>query len=76
MEKTVSFSIKISINKIEDRVMFKIKTGYCIEFLTPETMKSLGSTKSMITKDKNLENVPYLDITEVILKHCCVVYNS
>ena len=76
MGKTVSRSIKLYTNKIEDGVMFKIKTGYYLEFVTPETMKSLGSTKSMITKDKNLENVPYLDITEVILKHCCVVYNS
>ena len=76
MGKTVSRSIKLYTNKIEDGVMFKIKTGYYLEFVTPETMKSLGSTKSMITKDKNLENVPYLDITEVILRHCCVVYNS
>ena len=76
MGKTVSRSIKLYTYKIEDGVMFKIKTGYYLEFVTPETMKSLGSTKSMITKDKNLENVPYLDITEVILKHCCVVYNS
>ena len=76
MGKTVSRSIKLYTNKIEDGVMFKIKTGYYLEFVTPETMKSLGSTKSMITKDKNVENVPYLDITEVILKHCCVVNNS
>ena len=39
-------------------------------------MKLLGSTKSKITKDKNLENVPYLEITEVVLIHCNVVNNS
>ena len=36
-------------------------------------MKLLGSTKSKITKD---ENVPYLEITEVVLMHCNVVNNS
>ena len=33
-------------------------------------MKLLGSTKSKITKDKNGENVPYLESTEVVLTHC------
>ena len=40
--------------------MFNVKTGYCLELLTPETTKLLGSTKSWITKDKNGENVPHL----------------
>ena len=53
--------------------MFKIKTGYYLELLTPETMKLLGSTKSKITKDENGKNVPYLEITEVVLIHCNVV---
>ena len=35
-------------------------------------MKLLGSTKSNITKDKIGENVPYLEITEVVLIHCNV----
>ena len=39
-------------------------------------MKLLGSTKSKITKDKNGENVPYLEITEAALLHCNVVNNS
>ena len=40
-------------------------------------MKLLGSTKSKITKDKkNGENVPYLEITEVVLIHCNIVNNS
>ena len=50
-------SIKIYVNKIENRVTFKIKKGYYPELLTPETMKLLGSTESKITKDKNGENV-------------------
>ena len=43
-------SIKIYVNKIENRITFKIKTGYYL-------------------KDKNSENVPYLEITEVVLLH-------
>ena len=39
-------SIMIRVNKIENRITFKIKTGYYLELFTPETMKSLGSTKS------------------------------
>ena len=34
-----------------------------------ETMKFLGSTKSKIAKEKNGENVPDLEITEVVLVH-------
>ena len=56
-------SIKIYINKVENRVTFKIKNGYNLELLTKETMKLLGSTESKITKDKNRENVPHLEIT-------------
>ena len=56
----------IYINKIENRITFKIKAGYYLKLLTPETMKLLGSTKSKINKDKNGENVPHLEITEVI----------
>ena len=56
--------------------MFKIKTGYFLKLLTPETMTLLGSTKSKITKDENDENLPYLEITEVVLIHCNVVNNS
>ena len=71
-------SIKIYINKIENRVTFKIKNGYYLELLTPETMKLLGSkiTKSKITKDKNGENVPQLEIAELVLIHCNLVNNN
>ena len=46
-----NISIEIYLNKIESRIKFKIKTGYYLELLTPETMKLLKSTKSKITKD-------------------------
>ena len=39
-------------------------------------MKLLGSTKSKITKDENDENVPYLEITEVVLVHSNIVNNN
>ena len=42
----------------------------------PETMKLLGSTENKITKDKNGENVPHLEITEVVLVHCNIVNND
>ena len=74
--KTVNPSIKIHINKIENRITFKIKTGYYLELLTPETMKLLKSTKSKIKKDENGENGPYLEITEVVSIHCNVGNNS
>ena len=51
-EKTDNPSIKTYINKIEIRITFKIKTGHCLKFLTPETMELPGSTKSKITKDE------------------------
>ena len=66
-------SVQIYVNKIENRVTFKIKNGYSLELLTPETMKLLGSTKNKITEDKNGENVPHLEITEVVLVHCNIV---
>ena len=67
---------QIYVNKIENRITFKIKNGYSLALLMPETMKLLGSTKNKITKDKNGENVPHLEITEVILVHCNTVNND
>ena len=56
--------------------IFKIKNGCTLELLTPETMKLLGSAKNKITKDKNGENVPHLEITEVVLVHCNIANND
>ena len=67
-------SVQIYVNKIENRVTFKIKNGYSL--LTPETMKLLGSTENKITKDKNGENVPRFDMTDVVLVHCNIVNNN
>ena len=70
LEKTVNPSMRIYKKKKEKRLAFKIKTGYYLERLTPETMKLFGSTKSKITKKENDKNEPYLEITEIVLIHC------
>ena len=69
-------SVKIYVKMIENRITFRIKNGYSLELLTPETMKLLGSTENKITKDKNGENMPHLEITEVVLVHCNIVNND
>ena len=69
-------SVQVCVNKIENRVTFKIKNEYSIEILTPETMKLLGRTKNKITKDKNCENLPHLEIEKVVLVHCNIVNND
>ena len=56
-------------NKSENRIIFRIKTGYYLELLTPETVKLLGSTENKTTKDKNGENVPHFETNEVVLVH-------
>ena len=69
-------SIRIYVNKIENKITFNIKTGYYLQPLMPGTMKPLGSTKNRITKNENGENVHHLEITEVILVHCNIVNNG
>ena len=54
------------VNKVGKRIMFRIKEMYYLNLLTPETMKLLVSTKSKITKDKNSEKVPYLEVTKAV----------
>ena len=56
-------SVMIYINKIENRITFKIKNGYSLELLTPETVELLRSTENKIIKGKSSENVPHLEIT-------------
>ena len=68
-------SIRMYINRIENRITFKIKNGYYLELLTPKTMKLLGSTEIKITKNKNGEKVPHLEIVELVLGHCNLVNN-
>ena len=69
-------SVQIYVNKIENRVTFKIKNEYSLELLMPETMKLLRSTKNLMAKDKNGEKEPYLEITEIVLVHGNIVNND
>ena len=69
-------SIRMYINRIENRITFKIKNGYYLELLTPETMKLLESTESKITKNKNGQNVPHLEVVELVLVYCKLANND
>ena len=51
-------SIQIYPNKIKNRIVFKIKTGYRLEWLSPETMKLLGSVKKVLIKIK-MDSITY-----------------
>ena len=57
--------VQIYPNKNKNRIVFKIKTGYKLELLTPKTMKVLESTKKDLDKDKDGENVPKVEPVEV-----------
>ena len=68
--------ILIYANNIINRIVFKIETGYKLELLSEETMKLLGSTSSIIDKDKISDTVPKLENVEVVLVHCNLVNDS
>ena len=68
--------VLIYANKISNRIVFKIKTGYKLELLSKETMNLLGRTSNIIDTDQNCENVPRLENVEVVLVHCSLVNNS
>ena len=68
--------IQIYPNKIKNRSIFKVKTGYKLELLSAETMKLLGSAKKYVDKDKNGEDVPKLESVDVALVHWNQVNNN
>ena len=68
-------SIRIYVNKTENRNTFKIKSQCYLKLLTPGIVKLLGSTESKITKD-NSENVPHLEVFELVLVHCNLLDND
>ena len=68
--------VQIYQNKIKNRIAFKIKTGYKLELLTPETMKLLGGGKKDTDKDKDGKNGRILESAEVVLVHCNLVKND
>ena len=76
IEKTINPSIRICVNKIENVITFKIKTGYYLEFLMPETMKLIGSPKRKIIENEHGQNKLHLEISELVSDHCNIVNNN
>ena len=68
--------IQIYPNKIKNRIVLKIKTGYKLELVSPETTKLLGIAKKDIHKDQDGKDVPKLESVEVVLVHYNLVNNS
>ena len=68
--------VKIYVNKIKNRIVFKIKAGYKLELLTKETMQLLGSSKKDIDQHKDGEIVPKLETVEVVLVRRNLVNNN
>ena len=62
------------VDKIKNRIVFKIKTGYKLELLSSETMKILGSKNKDVDKDGEL--IPKLGSVKVILRYCNFVNNN
>ena len=73
---TDRYPVIIYVNETNNRIVFKIKTGYKLELLSKETMKLLGSSKSVIDSDKNSELVPKLESVDLVLMHCNLVNND
>ena len=59
--------IKISTNKIKNKITFKTKIGYVLQLLTKEAMQLLGSSKELILVVKDGENVPKIENVDVVL---------
>ena len=65
--------ILIYINRINNRLVFKIKYGYKLELQTPETMELSSNTKKLIDKTKYREIVPSVEVVKVVLVQCNLV---
>ena len=69
--------MQIYVHKIKNRIVFKIKTDYKLELLSPKTMKLLGSAKKDVDQDvQKLEDVPKLESVEVVLVYCNIFNNN
>ena len=75
IHETIAYNspVEIYVNKIKNRIAFKIKTGYKLQLLTEETMQLLGSFKKVTGKNKDREIEPRLETVEVVLVHCNLV---
>ena len=68
--------IRISVDKIDNKIKYKITIWYYCAILTLETMKLLGSTKGKTTKNENREIVPHLEITKVVIVYYNIANND
>ena len=68
--------LKVYINKIQNRITFKLKTGWSLTLMTQQTQTLMGSKEKTINSSKNGELVPEMEITEVVLVHCNLVNNN
>ena len=68
--------VLIYVNEINNRIVFKIKSGYKLELLSKEMMGLLGSSSDTTDGDKNSELVPKLESVDLVLVHCNLVNNS
>ena len=62
---TTNPPIHIYINRINNKLVFKINDGYKLELQIPEIMKLFGTTKKLIDKIKNGKNVKSVEVPEV-----------
>ena len=67
--------IRIYINKIKNRIVFKVKTGYKLELLSTETMSFIGDGP-IINTNKNGINILKLEVVNTVLVHCNIVQNN
>ena len=68
--------VQIYVNIIKNGIVFKIKTDYKLELLSPQTMKLLGNIKKLVDQDKDGESVPKFEPVEIVLVHCNIVNNN
>ena len=68
--------VQIYVNTIKNRIIFKRKTGYKLELLSPETTKLLGSAKKDLDQNKDREDVPKLESIQIVLAHCNLVNSN
>ena len=68
--------VLIYVNEINNRIVFKIKSGYKLELLSKETMRLLGSSSDTTDDNKNSVLVPKLESVDLVLVQCNVVNNN
>ena len=67
---------QIYVNKTKNRIVFKIKIGFKLELLSPETKKLLESVKKIFDQETTGKYVPKLESAQAVLVHCNLVNNN